>query len=498
MRFPYASVSLKLFVLVSSLLLSFATSAAETTANAERLISVHRWNQAARVVLLEAYASDNKAWSVAENQAKAGFADDALISAASMFPTSRTALFLGIANSAPQLNKEQKAAILKMALKNAHDDNGYDYLRSGDLIQVSLAYLSAGNDVLARTLFEESLVVATKGLSESGGGYRRITEELAKSEIRQFNGWTFEPLVSQIAKSPDYLDAAFAYLDMAKFYAALNDRKKSKQLLQLAIESTQTWWGKTNLKKRVAVDAITRFAFDSGEVDFAQRHGDRDQLLPNYAILAASQGKHAEALALIQKLSSGMYINYQASTIAKIFSNAIERRDLNAALLYAERAPRGNTVTKISQWTQIAELHNSFGDTTAAKTSYERAASAFKEKLEHEYFDSEIKATLNLGKSMIKSGLDTEGRTVIASTAAQLQTMPDRRLEGRISTQISVAQALCSIGKTEKCTEMLLAAYRAANSAAKEKMISQSKHASVLSAMGLALAQLDLNSKRQH
>lgn len=493
----YVSVPVKLFLVAALLFLAtFTANASEKTVSVERLIAGHKWHQASRSVLLEAHAIDSKEWSVAGNQAKAGFVDDALFTAASMFPTSRTALLIDIANSAPRLTEEKKSEILQLALNNARHDIGQNYLRSGALIEISLAYLAAGDDALARTLFDESVLAATKGLNESGGGYRRITEELAKSELRQFNGFAFDSLVLQIAKSPDYLDAAFAYLDMAKFYAALSDRKKSKQLLQLAIESSKTWWGKTNLPKKAAVDAITRFAFESGEIDFAEKYGDRGQLLPNHAILAASQGKHTEAIALVQKLSVGMYVDYQSSTMARIFSDAIRRRDLDAAVFYAERTLKGNTVTKISQWRQIAELQNTFGAKPAAKTSYERAASAFKEKLEHEYFDSEIKATLELGGSMIRSGFNAEGRTVIASTTSQLRTIPDRRLEDRIKTQISVALALCCIGKAAECTEMLLAAYRATNSDSKVKLRSQSERASVLSAIGLALAQLDLKDER--
>lgn len=475
----------------------FTANASEKTVSAERLISEHRWRQASRSVLLEAHAIDSKAWSVAGNQAKAGFVDDALSTAASMFPTSRTALLLEIANGAPKLSKEKKTAILQMALDTTRSNIGNSYLQSGDLIQVSLAYLSNGDDALARALFDESVLTATKGLNENGsGGYRRITEELAKTEIRQLNRWDFDSLVSKIEKSPDYLNAAFAYLDMAKFYGALNDRVMSKKLLQLAIESSNTWWGKTKLPKRAAVDGITRFAFDNGEIDFAEKYGDHDQLLPNYAILAASQGKHVKALALVEKLSIGMYVNYQASTIAKIFSDAIQRRDLNAAVWYAERTPKGNKVTEISQWTQIAELQNSLGAKEAAKTSYARAARAFEKKLEHEYFDFEIQATLDLGDSMIKSGFNTEGRVVIASTTSQLRTIPDRRLEDRIKVQLSVAQTLNTIGRTAECTEMLLAAYRSANSNSKEKLLSQSKRASLLSAIGLTLSQIDLQVER--
>lgn len=465
--------------------------ATEAQKNIESLIAAHKWMEASHSIFREASAVDPKELSIAKNLAKAGFLGDAISSAQLQFPVVRTPLLVEISKTAPSLSHARKIELVGMAFENSRTDSGQNYLRSGDLALLSFVLMEADQELKAKSTYEEAISVATKGLNEKGsGGYRRISELLAAADLKLVRDWMIAPLIKLIDSTPDPFNAAFTYLDLARLQHRLNQRDAAKGMLSAGVTAA----GKINasVSKLAAVDQLTEFSLEMGEIEFAERYGNRNRLLPSYVLFEAERGNRQKALELISQLQNGLYVGRKSETQSRLVSNAVKRRDLDAAVFYAERLTGCPPSVEATAWTHIAELQVTQGQREKAQTSYARARDSMREKREHEYFSFEILATLALGKSMFQNGFVQDGHRVISETIQQMRTIPRRRIEDLISVQAKIAMALGSMGRTTEATNLVSEAYHEAHVFPQDKLFAQMTQARLLSEIALVTAMLKI------
>lgn len=455
----------------------------ETPAGIENLIKAQKWTEVSRALFLEAQRVDPREWSIAVNQAKSGFVDDALASAQLMHPISRSALLLEIVRSAPSLSISRQKEVVQLAWDHAKGNTQSEYHRSGDLTAISLMYVAWGIEARAQTIYRDALAAAEKGLSEaSNGGYRRITEELLRPDVSSLREWMFEPLLTRVERTPDLFGAVFAYRDLAKIRYRMGKTAEAMNLLNDGVAASNDM--KEGVSKKIAVQALASLAIEMGEIDFAKRHGDQIQLIPEYALYEAARGNQAKALALISGVADTLYVNHRTGTLSRMASDAVRRKDLQSATFYAERLPI--SWDEMKAWTQIAEVQAANGDRASARASYAKADGALKKRTGTEYYYADVWATVALGESMAQNGFRDDGNQIVAGAIQQVETIPRRRFEDRISALTLVAPALISIGKTVEGTTMLLEAYREAHDYPESDTMAKLKKAGQLSAIGMA------------
>ena len=469
--------------------LAVAANATESSKNIETLIATQKWQEASRAIFREAGTVSPRDLSVATNLAKAGFLGDAIASAQLQFPVVRTPVLLDIAKNAPSLSHAKKDELVEMAIENSRIDSGQNYLRSGDLALLSFVFMEMEKESKAKAIYEEAMSVAGKGLSEKGnGGYRRISEVLATADLKLVRDWMIFPMMKLVDNAPDPFNAAFTYLDLARLQYRLNRREAAIRLLDSGMAAAKKLGN--SVLEETAVDGLTRFALEIGEVEFAKRYGNRNRLLPSYVIFEAERGNRAEAIALASRLQNTLYVGWKSETQSSLVSNAVKRKNLDDAVFYAERLTDGPTSIEMKAWTQIAELQISVGQRKAAQASYVRARDSLKKKSEHEYYYFEVIATLALGKSMFQNGFIEDGHSLISAAVQQMKTIPSRRIDDLISFKSKIAIALGSMGRTSEATNLLSDAYREAHAFPQDKLFAQMTQGSLLSEIALAAAMM--------
>lgn len=461
----------------------------ENAKDIESLIEARNWKDTSRSIFLEAQNVNPREWSIAVNQAKSGFIDDAIASAQLMFPVSRSMLLLEVSQSAPTLPLSRQKELVHAALKNAKGDTGSDYHRSGDLAAICLIYVAWGMDSAAQAIYGEALSAAEKGFVQQGnGGYRRISEELLKVDVQLVREWMLDPLLKRIANTSDPLNLVFTYRDLAQLEYRMGKKSDAIGLLNQGI-SASTKMEAGNLKA-AAVGGLANLAIEIGEIGFAERYGEQRQLLPSYAIYKAATGSHSEALALISKLKNGFYVDHKTEVQSKIVSDAVRRGDINSAIFYAERLSECPASIEMSLWTQIAALQATNGDKKSARASYTRAEELLRKKKESEYYSQEIAATVTLGESMFKNGFRDDGSKIVSAAVRQIQTIPSRRAQDRISTRARTAPILTVIGKHAAATDLLLEAYWMAHDYPESNSTAKMEKAALLSEIGIAAGKM--------
>jgi len=467
----------------------------DQTLDVESLVQARRWDDAARSIFMESRQVDPIGWDTVVNQAQAGFIDEAIVIAKTIYPTSRSGLLLKILQSAPALSVGKQQEIIQLALDNARGITGPEQQFVADAFTaMSLLEVGRGLDLTAQAVYREALEAAEKGLGQqSNSGYRRVTDELVKADDRLLREWMVAPLVERVRKTPDPFDEALTYRDLAKLTYRLGNPAEAKRLIDLGLSVADAM--PLNNLRMIAVRGIAEFAIRIRDASLMDRFRSDFQLSPEYAAYEAERGNHDRALALISVIPNTLYVGHKRQTQIRIISEALQRKDLATAIYYTERLSECPYSVELKAWTQIAEAQADAGDMVAAKRSYEKAEALLKTKEESEYFDFEILTILALGQSLCRHGYRDHGDKIVASTSQYVELISTRRTKDRVLVRAAIAPALQRIGMQAEATRQVLTAYREAHAyPTDDSTSSKLTKAEMLSAVGLAVYRLNDNS----
>lgn len=449
-------------------------AAAQAPSNVESLIRGNQWKEVSRAMFLEAWEADGSVLLPVE-QAKAGFLDDALSLIDKMHLNTQPDILIRVAD-APSIPSKRSFELAQQSLDLARTKSweSSNYLRSGTLAKIALFYSRNGVESDARTVFEEALQAAEKGVTEKGsGGYGRISQamvddpkkskdwmvKLVAQRIHQ-QGRTLNSsftldlveLAKRFYREESTFESAFTYIDLAEVAAQLSQKSLAIELIQSGISAA----------KYIKRDSVQESAFEK-LVNVARKVGYTtglpDRSPYNQAIEEVRAGNPKKALAIASSLSENLYVDHGKAAYMLMFDDAMMRGDLNTALYLAEHPVRLAQWTQADVWRQIAELQATRGSKQDAAASYLRASKAISDSNEAVRYFEAVKGMLSIGESMRQHGFEAEGRKTSLDAQELIRFISGRRIDDKIRASILTAETLWRYDMHSEAKQLILRAY---------------------------------------
>lgn len=499
----------KLFlVTIFSLIIACPAIAKESISDVEHLIATDHWEEAAKLMFQEARAIDRHEPNIVTGQAKAGFIQDALETIEGTHLASRSWLLMTVVNEAPSLPSDIRDDLIRNALASARartNRTADNYLRSGNLARIALYYSAQGSENDARAIFLEAVASAEAGLTEEGtGGFRQITEQMRSALPGEVKPWMISMLQSclnkAVANLPNIVDVmlsmisskmvktadpgslAFACIDLVAVAGRLESRDHVPPFIECATSSIAKI-DKTSMKSH-ASEALAKAEDEAG---YSSASSDSPIV---EAMREARAGNIEKSYQIIvSKFGENLYVDQRMAAYEKVFNDAISRGDLKTALYYAERPVRQLSSHEVSIWRQLAEKQIEMGDRPSASDSYRKALSILDRlNTSPQVYEFDISAIVNLGESMLRNGMQDEGRRTLLLSQSLLERISEKQMLDRTTASISVSKSLWRIGVNTYAKKLIQQAYSYANSYDTKKLHGEMDKARLLALIGQAIS----------
>jgi len=487
-------------ILVTYCLAMFCCSAIakEPICGIDGLIAADRWKEAARLIFLEARATNKHEPTIVIGQAKAGFVEDALDTINATHIASRSWLLMSLVHEAPSLSTEKRDELLRHALDSARGKavgKSPNYLKSGDLARIALYYSGKGAASDAKLIFSEAVIAAEKGLTEEGsGGFRQITELIRRAPTGEIKPWMLSVLQLSLNKTEDARNLAFACIDMV----AVAARLESQDLMAPFVDCSTSAIAKIGVApmKNSAIEALSKAKDEAGISNFAPSNSPFIE-----AIREARAGNAQKSYAIISGLGQNLYVDHKGAAYEQVFSDAIRRGDLKTALYFAERPARQLSYQEVSVWQRLAEKQIEIGNRQSASDSYGKASLALgRINSSANIYLFDIQSVVRLGESMLQNGMKDEGRRTLLLVQPLLERISEKRIDDRAKASIAFSGALWRLGMQAEAKRLIQQAYFYAQSYDTKSLYGDMEKARLLASIGQSItmySESKLNSKSQ-
>lgn len=448
----------------------------------DKLMAANKWREAARAIFLEASAAYRHESSVIVGQAKVGFLNDALDTISRTHPNSWSWHFLSLAQNANAITPEKRNELVQKSLDAARNETNGSYLRSHSLIEIALYYSHSGAESEAKLVFAEALASAETGLTEkNSGGYGNITRAMKDASPDTVRDWMVAPLRENLGKTTEATTLAFSCTDMVSVAGRLGKLEQVSPFIECARAATRRIdkYSTRELANERLADAAQAVGLTYSGASVSP-YGE--------AIREARLGNVKKSYDIVTGLNSNLYVDHKLGAYSAVLDDAIKRSDLKTAHFFAEGPLRKGVSQEVGVWQRIAEKEAQLGDLKSAGESYARAVSALG-RGDSRYYVSDVLVFLRLGESMLRNGLNDEGRRVILLALPLFEGVADkRRIDDLVTASVAVAESLWRIGMSAEAKNFLRQAYGLASTFDVSKGFGDSKKASLLSAVGSAAA----------
>ncbi|EXI66039.1 MAG: hypothetical protein AW08_02778 [Candidatus Accumulibacter adjunctus] len=460
--------------------------AKEPISDVDGLIAADRWQEAARLIFLEARATNKHESAIVIGQARAGFVDDALDTINATHIASRSWLLMSLVHEAPSLSTEKRDELLRNALDSARGNavgKWPNYLKSGDLARIALYYSGKGATSDAELIFSEAVTAAEKGLTEEGGGgFRQITELMRRAPAGEIKPWMLSVLPRSLNKTEDARSRAFACIDMVSVAARL----QSRDLMAPFLDCSNSAIAKIRVAgmRMSAVEALATAKDEAGISNFAPSDSPFFE-----AIREARAGNTEKSYEIVSGLRQNLYVDHKGEAYEQVFSDAIRRGDLKTAVYLAERPAGQLAYREVSVWQRLAEKQIETGDRESASDSYGKASLAvgrISSSANIYFFD--IQSVVRLAESMLRHGMKEEGRRTLLLVQPLLERISERRIDDRIKASIAVAEPLSRLGMRSEAKRLIRQAYFYAHSYDTERLHGDMEKARLLASIGQSIS----------
>jgi len=475
---PFLTCVLAFFLFASN-----GAKATENRAEVERLIAEGQWSKAAKQVYLEARNTYKHELSIAVGQAQSGYIDDALETIELSRPS--TYKLISVLRAATNISESKKLELTKKAIVYAKErpkSKAHHYLLSNDLIAISLYYSSLGLEENSRILFNEAMSAAEKGLMEEGRGYQAITSRMSIANQKEIRPWMFFPLQLHLnmLHSPEL--NAYACIDMI----SVSQRALDPTVVTPFIKCASSSISRVNiapLKKRL----LNKLSEVKARFGLASREKQSSPLAK--ALQYSRAGHLAEAYSVISSMKQNLYVDHKWALYKQVFSDAIDRGDIKAALYFAERPARELSSQSLAIWQRVAEKQIESGSFKAGYSSYETGVGLLsKLSKEPRAYSFTIQRASGFGGSMIRNNMVKEGRRVLQLAQSLQRKIPIKAQEDRVEAALYIAITMLRLDLKPEGKPLLLKAYQNASSFDTSRLHGDMKKASLLSSIAHALS----------
>ena len=474
--------------LVTYCLAIFCCSAVakEPISDIEGLIAADRWKEAARLIFVEARATNKHEPTIVIGQAKAGFVEDALDTINATHIASRSWLLMSLVREAPSLSTERRDELLRNALDSARGKavgKSPNYLKSGDLARIALYYSGKGAASDAKLIFSEAVTAAEKGLIEEGsGGFRQITELMRRAPTGEIKPWMLSVLPLSLTKTEDARNLAFACIDMV----AVAARLESQDLMAPFVDCSTSAIARISVApmKNSAIEALSKAKDEAGVSNFAPSNSPFIE-----AIREARAGNAQKSYEIVSGLGQNLYVDHKGAAYEQVFSDAIKRGDLKTALYFAERPARQLSYQEVSVWQRLAEKQIEIGNRQSASDSYRKASLALgRIRSSAKIYLFDIQSVVRLGESMLHNGMKDEGRRTLLLVQPLLERISEKRIDDRVKASITISEPFWQLGMRAEAKRLIQQAYFYAHSYDTKRLYGDMEKARLLALIGQTIS----------
>lgn len=423
-----------------------------------RMVSEERWKDAARAMYLQAVELDPNESDLPSSQAKAGFFDDALDTVLRRYPNYRSHGYLDIVRNLPKQHREKETTLLELAANAARADapGNLPTFRSGALTVLALHHEQQGRSDIAAALYAEALDAASFGLNEKDhDGYRNISEVLRRAEPGTVSNVMFIRLLTLLKNDRDPRTRTLVCIDLAWAAAQQGQRELVKDFVDCSIEAA------ASLNRRGQSSALEKLGILAIKVGLPVKGLDASAKVR--ALRDARAGNVEQAYALAAGQGENLYVDFAEDLYKAVIDDALTRGDIVTALYFAQRPLKPISWINAAIWQKIAEKQAEFGHKQQAHDSFRKAAAILIDDASYERYADHVKRALDLGASMRRHDLESEGKQILLQVPPMLVKISPRRVDDRIEAAVATAQALWRAGMASTAKQLLADAYRDAS-----------------------------------
>lgn len=471
-----AKILVACFFAVWSSLMTFSSQAQAASTNIESLMKSDRWKETSREIFLEAQSVENLDTSNIQEQARAGFLDDALQALAKMHANFQPDVLINIVNTVPSISKVQSVELLQKALDacRAMSMETIDYIKSGILTKIAFAYLKLRMETEARKIFSEALQAAKAGLKEKNtGGYKQMTGSMVQQTVSD-HVWMILLVKKAIENEGKDRNSTFAYLDLSTIAARMNENALASELIDLGYSTVSAI-------ERSSVRALAneKLSYVAIGIGYKKRSFDGSPFIK--ALHEVRSGNIQEGIAIAATLPSNMYVDHAEYTHIRIVDDALQRNDLPTAIYLLEHAVKPVRWTIAERWKRVAELQFKKGAKEDAAKNYLQARQIILTSSDNYYSVYDIRTLISIAASLRENGFHTEARQVINESLTLNTYLREYQKDARIEAPTLIADAAWRNGMYSEAKQLVVNAYQAAHSYSEER---KSKKARMLSELG--------------
>lgn len=463
---------------------------------AGRPIAEGHWREAGRIVFREAHQAYPQGEHAVEEQALAGYTDDAREALPKLRPYAQSWVLYRWAMDGKDLTRQQRQAMLWQAVEAVRGKTLPANLKADALAHAAIGLQRQGLEAQAKAVMREGLEAALQGNEEERGAALRTLPDDLVSDTDSPPG----PLVA-IAEEAARVDAdpfhgAFAAGSLARIWHRLGDEKKA-----------WAWWEQGMQRVAQIPEPSRQTTAETGLAEVAAELGRRE---PAERMIEARRGRFVDVLAGRVMVSSARQRDYgqvmrdfgqrRAGCGSSFASGGFALRDV---VVVQARAGDFDAARQLLDgmkdcaprfvaegWLAMAESQWKAGKEQAAQASVQKGLAVVRGISGRALDKFELLALVQAADLSQRMGRGVEAQTLVSEAVQQAGQLPARQIDERVSVLAQAATVMNQTGARTKASEVMTLAYQWAESYAKDGSSSELGKARVLASLGTTLAQM--------
>lgn len=463
---------------------------------AGRLIAEGHWREAGRTVFREAHQAYPQGEYAVEEQALAGYTDDAREALTKLRPYAQSWVLYRWAKDGKDLTRQQRQAMLWQAVEAVRGKTLPANLKADALAHAAIGLQRQGLEAQAKAVMREALEAALRGNEEERGAALRTLPDDLVSDTESPPG----PLVA-IAEEAARVDAdpfhgAFADGSLARVWHRLGDDKKAwawweqgmQRVAQIPEPSRQTT-AETGLAE-VAAELGRREPAD--RMIEAQRGRFVDVLAGRVMVSSARQGDYGQVMRDFGQRRAGCGSSFASGGFALRDVVVVQARagDFDAAQQVLDGMKDCAPRFVAEAWLAMAEAQWKAGKEQAAQASLQKGLAVVRGISGRALDKFELLALVQAADLSQRMGRGVEAQTLVSEAVQQAGQLPARQIDERVTVLAQAATVMNQIGARTKASEVMTLAYQWAESYAKDGSSPELGKARVLASLGTTLARM--------
>jgi membrane associated rhomboid family serine protease len=463
---------------------------------ATRFIAEGHWQEAGRTVLREANQAYPQREHLVEEQALAGYTDDAREALPKLRPYAQSWVLYRWAKDGKNLTNQQRQTMFSQAAEAVRGKTMAASLKADALAHAAIGLQRQGQEDRAKAVMREALEAALQGNEEERGAALRTLPDDLVADTAGSPG-PLLPIAEEAARvDADPFHGAFADASLARVWHRLGDDKKA-----------WAWWEQGMQRVARILERSRQTTAESGLAEVAAELGRRD---PADRIIDARRGTFVDVLAGRVMVSSARrgdrrqvmrdFEQGRVSCVSSIASGGFALRDVveieaQAGDFDAARhlldAMTGCAPRFVAEgWMALAEAQWKRADGEAAQASMQKGLAVVRAISGRPLDKFEILVLVQAADLSQRMGRSVEAQTLANEAVLRVGQLSPQGIDERVVVLAKAAIVMSQTGAKQRASEVMTLAYQWAQRYAKDSNSSELAKARMLASVGTTLAQM--------